>query len=111
MVVFGSVIILIIVSMVLLGVSSRMSAFGLNKSELTFIKTEACLEEALVQLSRDDTYAGDTYQIDGLDCDVAVSGSGDERTVTLDAEEEDYYHDFVVQVQLDPSFVILNFSY
>lgn len=111
MIVFGSVIILIIISMVLLGISSRMNAFRTNQAELTFVKSEACLEEALIQLSRNNDYTGDIYNFDELTCNVMVDGSGDERTLHVDTEDGEYFRNFVVLVQVTPLFAILDFSY
>jgi len=75
------------------------------------MKTEGCLEEGLIQLKRDVNYVGDTYNVDGLNCDVTVSGAGNERTMAVNAEEDDYYNNFLVDVQISPTFAILNFSY
>lgn len=111
MVVFGSLIVLIIISMVTLGVSGRMSSFHLRQSEIAFVKSEACLEEALIHLSRDNSYEGDTYTIDDLSCSVIVTANVDERTVTLDTEYGEFSHHFTVLVQVLPSFAILDFSY
>jgi len=111
MMVLGSVITLIIISIVLLGISGRSNSFNLGQSEIVFVKAEGCLEEALIQLSRDHEYAGDTYIVDDSTCAVGVSGSGDERVISVDASEEDFYHHLIVDVQIAPTFAILNFSY
>lgn len=111
MMVLGSVITLIIISVILIGVSGRSNSFNLVQSETLFVKTEGCLEEALLQLSRNSEYAGNTYAVDFADCTVGVSGTGDVRTITVDAQEQDYYHHTIVDVQIAPTFAILNFSY
>lgn len=107
MIVLGSVITLIIVSIVLLGISSRFNAFHLNQSELAFIKTEGCLEETLIQLNRDNAYTGGSYSIDDLNCSVTVSGT----TVDVDAFIDNFHHHFSVEVVLSPTFGIIDFEY
>lgn len=97
--------------MTLLGISSRNNTFHRTQSEITFIKAEGCLEEALIQLSRDNDYTGDVYTVDELSCNVIVNGSGNERTVELAGVDGDYVHNFTVQIQVLPSFAILDFSY
>ena len=111
MVVFGSIITMVIVSIVLLGLSSRLNAFNSIQSELSFIRAEGCMEEALIQLSRDDTYTGDVYSVDGSICTVVIEGTGDERMLELAAEDGYYYHDFTLLVKISPEFAILDFSY
>ena len=111
MVVLGTVIILVAFSIVILGMSSRHNAVQLSESDRVFVKTDGCLEEALLQLSRDNAYAGGSYDVDGADCTVSVSGADNQRTIALNAFEGDFYHHFIVDVQLAPQFGILNFSY
>jgi len=111
MVVLGAVVTIIVTSTIILGVSSRQNALHLNQSSVVFIKADGCLEEALLRLNRDDAYGGDTYEIGDMECEISVSGSEDERTITIEAVEEAFYHHFSVEVQIDPSFGILSFSY
>ena len=111
MVVFGSIITMVIVSIILLGLSSRLNAFNSIQSELSFIRAEGCMEEALIQLSRDDTYTGDVYYVDDFICTVVTEGIGDERILELASEDGDYYHNFNLLVKVNPEFAILDFSY
>lgn len=106
MIILGAVITLIIVTIVLLGISSRFNTTRLSSHEFAFIKTEGCLEEALIQLNRDNAYVGDNYVIDDLSCAVTVSGT----TVDVAASLDEFHHDFTVEVNLDP-FAIIDFSY
>jgi maltose-binding protein MalE len=111
MIILGAVVVMIVSSVTLLGVSSRYNSLQSNESSAVFIKTEGCLEEALLQLSRNNDYSGDSYNIDGADCEVAVSGSGDQRMLDIEASENDFYQHFTVDVQVSPLFGILGFSY
>ena len=111
MVVLGAVIVLIVSSVTLLGISSRYNSMQLHESDVVFIKAEGCMEEALLQLSRNSDYSGSSYSIDGADCIVSVSGSDSQRVITLEAFEHNFYHHFTVDVQTDPLFGILGFSY
>ena len=111
MVVLGAVIILIVSSVTLLGISGRYNSLQLHESDIVFIKAEGCMEEALLQLSRNSDYPGSSYNVDGTDCIVSVSGSGSQRVLMLEAAEQNFYHHFTVDVQIDPLFGILGFSY
>ena len=111
MIVVGSLLAFVVVSVVVLGVSARSNSFHLNRSEIAFIKTEGCAEEALIRLSRDEDYVGGSYNIDSLDCVVAVTGGDEERNIDITASEDEFFHHFVLNVQLTPVFAILNFTY
>ena len=111
MVVLGSIVTLIVISIVVLGISSRENAFNTNQASLGFIRAEGCFEEALLHLSRDDTYTGGNYEIDGSQCTVVVDGTGEERSLALESETGNYHHHFSALIQVDPVFAILDFSY
>ena len=44
---------------------------------------DSCLQEALIHLSRDNTYAGGALNLNGGTCTAVVSGAGNNRTVSV----------------------------
>ena len=79
-------------------------------SSIAFIKSEGCAEEGLIRLSRDSGYTGGTYLLDGLSCNLSVSGTGDNRIVVASGSEGDFTHHIVIGLQLSPSFAIMDWG-
>ncbi len=107
-IILGAVISIIALTIALAGVSSRANTFHILESEQLYLKAEGCLEEALIQLKRDNGYTGETLNVDGASCVISISGAP-ERDIQIEASEGDFVHDFDVNVQLDP-FLILDFN-
>ena len=106
MIVLGSVITLIIISIVLLGLSSRFNVANTASHEMTFMKTDGCLEEALIRLNRDNDYTGGTYTLDDYNCSVLIDGT----SLEINASEGDFHQHFLAELSLSP-FAIIDFSY
>lgn len=111
MIVLGSVVAMIAFSVIALDISGHQNLLQMNESERLFINADGCAEEALLQLSRDENYAGGSYDIDSASCSVSVSGSGDVRYISADVNKDSYHHSLNLEVQLSPTFAILDFSY
>ncbi len=95
---------------VLTGVSSRTNAFVFNQSEKTFIGMEGCIEDALIRLSRDETYAGGLYDVGDVECEAVVSGADTTRQVTVAGTRDTITRDAALNVQLEPSFGIIGWG-
>lgn len=106
----SAVLVMMAVTVVLTGISSRANAFVLNESEKVFIAMEGCTEEALIQLSRDDNYNGDSYTVDGVNCTVYVAGSGGNRDLVIDGTKDNLTRDISLSVQIDPNFGIIDWE-
>jgi hypothetical protein len=109
-VILTMVIAIISLSIAFMGISSRLNAFNLIRSEEVFIKTDGCAEEALIRLNRDNSYIGGSYNVDSMECTVAVTGSGDERNLNIMGEGDGYTHDFTIDVLLAPDFAIADWN-
>lgn len=108
--VLSSVLVMLAVSVVLTGISSRANAFVLKQSENVFVSFEGCIENALIRLNRDNGYLGHSFSVNDVDCTVSVSGSGDERTVTASGNKDEVTRDVSLQVQLTPNFGIIDWA-
>ncbi len=57
----------------------------------TFDIADGCVEEAYQQIRRDNSYTGGTFSLGSGNCNVAVSISGSDRTVTATGTLDAYY--------------------
>lgn len=101
------ILIMIAVNIALIGISSRANAYHFNLSERVFDPLEGCAEEALIQLSRDNSYTGGNYTIDEVACTATVSGSDPTRDVVVTGGKKDITRDVFIRVQLTPAFAIM----
>ena len=108
--VLGVVLVMLAVSVVLTGISSRSNTFNLNQSQAVFIGFEGCIESALIRLNRDNAYVGESLIVDGVNCSVSISGIDEERTVTVTGSKNNITRDAVLDVQLSPNFGIIDWN-
>ena len=62
--------------------------------------SQGCLQEALIQLNMDNSYAGGTLNLAGSTCTVVISGTGNNRTIEISGSNNDYYHGITADVTL-----------
>lgn len=109
--IIGAAVGFLSLGMVASGLSSRQSTFHQLYSQKAFIELEACQEEALLQLTRNNELTGGQLAIGGYTCTYAIAGSGDTRTLTLSSTNPTYVHSIAADVQLTPVFGILNWNH
>jgi|GEM_PF-1995078 len=108
--VLGIILIMLAVTIVLTGISSRTNAFILNQSEKVFISMEGCAEEAFIHVSRDNDYSGGSYEVDGVDCTASISGSDPNRNIIVTGIKDTITRDASLSVQVDPDFAIISWN-
>ena len=103
---------LLIISAVALAIAASISLLGVDeaKSSLSFKKgqeslklAEGCLEEALIRLRDDNTYSGGSLNLGDGSCTIGVSGSGSDRTITIQStisDPPDYIKNLTATVKL-----------
>ena len=64
-----------------------------QKTAKTLAGSEACLEESLIKLQNNHSYSGETLNIFGTTCQVIITGSGNTRTITVNATLESLYNE------------------
>ena len=109
-IILTAVIAVIALNIAFTGISSRLNTFNLLESDKIFIQTEGCTEEALIQLNRNNSYSGGSYNINNTSCTVNVSGSDDNRTLSIIGHGNGFTHNFTLKVQLTPIFGILDWD-
>lgn len=78
-----------------------VSDISLN-SKKSYFRAAGCLEEGLLQLSRDDTYAGGIVELpDGL-CNVEIAGVDNNRTINAYVILDDYQVTMRAEVTMYP---------
>lgn len=63
--------------------SNLQRAFQLSLSTQAFYLADGCLEEGLLRLRRDINYPGGNLSIGDGNCTIAITGSGNLKTVTV----------------------------
>ncbi|MBI5421934.1 hypothetical protein HZA44_02270 [Candidatus Peregrinibacteria bacterium] len=104
--VMGLVLVMVAVTLVLTGISSRQNAFLLSQSEKTLISTEGCADEALIQLSRNHAYLGGPLSQAPVACTVAIQGNGDTRDVLVTGSHGVISRNLLIRISFVPSFHI-----
>jgi len=65
----------------LASISELKMGFAESKSATSLAGADACIDEALIRLTWDDTYTGGTLDLSGNSCIIGIQGSGDSRTI------------------------------
>lgn len=108
----GVVALLIVLFAVLAGIGLIEQSHRSIQTQETFAGGEACVNEALLELSQDFTYEGGGSSIGPITCTIVISGVGDSRTISVTATQGTQYTQ-LIQVDLDVSsrpFVITNWE-
>lgn len=70
-----AVAIIIVSTTTLIGVDNLTIGFSQQASSDMILSAESCVEEAMVRLSRDNTYAGGTLPVGDAQCTIVVNGT------------------------------------
>ena len=101
-VIISAVISTILVSISLGTITLLEKSDTVLRGEQTRYYVEGCMQEALIQLSMDNSYAGGTLNLGGSTCIVSVSAAGNTATITVDGNNNDYYRQINADVTLKP---------
>lgn len=104
--IISAVLLTIALGMGVNAISENQIGLYQSKAQRLLINAEGCVDEALTQLSGDDTYTGDTITIDGSSCTIVVSGNGSNRTIDVTASESDYTKNLRIEASLNPTMTI-----
>lgn len=100
--------VLIVISVVLIyGLSLNYSnILGLqmttarNVSQGVFHFANTCMEEALVQLRRDESYVDGSLNLTEGNCTISIVAAGDNRIINVTAVHQGYYQSLEMSVDL-----------
>lgn len=90
----GVLIITAIILLLVMSVSySSRQELGISTQETTNRQAtylaDSCLDEALVRLKRDDTYAGGNFSLFTGSCQISLAAQSDRRTISITARQGD----------------------
>jgi hypothetical protein len=101
-IIISAVISTILVSISLGTVTLLEKSDTVLRGEQTRYYVEGCMQEALIQLSMDTSYAGGTLNLGGSTCMVMVNAVGNSATITVEGSNNDYYRQISADVTLKP---------
>jgi len=85
MIVISAMVILIATSYGLIALGNLEIGFASQKSGGLILSADSCAEEALIRLSRDNTYSGGSLTLGDVACTITVTGTPC-GTCSIDAE-------------------------
>ena len=102
-IIISSIVSIVMIKIALGALSETLLNFEKNQGQIVTSLSETCTMEALIQLNRDNTYTGGTYNYDAGDCSVTVTGTDNNRTIAMSATDiNDYSKEIEVAVTLSP---------
>ncbi len=103
------VILVVGVTALILSLTIAMRSIGEVDTSLAGMESQqaqaigdSCEEEALLKLSQDATYTGENFSIGSGGCVIAVTGSGNNRTVTITATVSRWTRKVVLTARVSP---------
>ena len=83
-------------------VQSNSAKQQLNRffQESLYYAAEACMEDTMIKLERDSTFAGGTLTVDDANCDITVNGANP-KNVIISVSGGNYTQNFSAQVSLE----------
>lgn len=104
----GAVALTVSIHLALRGVGELDMGFAGSQTQRAFAIAEGCLEEALLSLSQDPSYAGGDLRLGAGSCTIEVQGEGGERTVVVRAVLDRWIRKVQVHVDIStPSITFL----
>ena len=90
------------------GVVDLDTAYVAKKGEEAAALADGCLDNALQRLRFDINYAGETLSFGGGSCIINVIANGNDRTITVNASNDDYSQGLVVEATLIGNVITVN---
>lgn len=97
MIVVGAIITVIALLLLYTSTNTNQIRFYQSYSEKLFFNADACAEEALARLDRNNNYTGGTLTLDISTCTITVTGSGSTRTIQVNVTSN---NDSVLQLNM-----------
>ncbi len=110
MILISAVILTIALSLGVSSISENQINMYQSKTNQMLLNLDACGEEALTQLNRNNSYTGESLTIDDTSCTISVAGSGATRTISIAATNDIYSKDLQINVTIFPAFTITSWG-
>jgi hypothetical protein len=111
-VVVGAVSLIFLKSITYLGLSDLDISQDMAKGEKALALARACVDETLMRYLYDSGYApnSEIVYLETGQCTVSASANGNERSVEIIAEYENYYRELNLDISLGDNISINNIS-
>jgi len=100
-IIIGAIVSVVLVETALTSITELQDASIYSHGVAARIQAESCMDEALIQVNRDNDYTGETLDLGSGTCDIAITGVDNSRTVSVTGELNDYEHSLSAEVTLD----------
>ncbi len=116
---FAVLLVILIVSATITILAVGMGLSAINENQITLyhgqsiklsMLLDACADEALIQLNRDNNYTGETLNIQEKSCIISVSGTGAERSIDISANIGKHSKNLHIDVTISPTFTITSWQ-
>ncbi|MBI5412144.1 hypothetical protein HZA43_03130 [Candidatus Peregrinibacteria bacterium] len=82
---------LMVMTMALTSIQGNKTSVHEQAASRVFALAEGCLEHALFDLNQSHGYLGEILPLGDVTCTIAVTGSGNARTVRASTDQEGFY--------------------
>lgn len=94
-----ALVLLIGVSTSLLSINDLLSSYSSKKSSQTTDLVDACVEDVLMKLNKNNSVTQGAYTLLGGTCNVTINSQlGNDWVIAVDANKESYYKKVIVTV-------------
>jgi len=105
-IIISAVLLVIALSLGVNSISENQIGMYQSKAQRVFVNADGCAEEALIRLSRDNAYTGETISIDSTSCVISVAGN----VITVRATNTNYSKSLRINVILLPNPTITSWQ-
>lgn len=83
MLVVSAAALLMVIAVLFVSIDETKTFMHYDNASKTFAASDGCAEKALLELSGNHSYMGETYTLEGTVCIINVTGAGNARTVKI----------------------------
>jgi len=105
-----SIITIITLAMGIQSINQQLIILNQRKSTDIFYTADACADEALINLERDNNYTGEQINYDNIICSIAIAGNGNNKTITVTADDNIWSRNITVETSLNPELQITSWT-
>jgi hypothetical protein len=107
-VIIGAAGLLMAYSSVVMGLGELEMGYDAQQGKQAFSVADSCVEEAYYRLKLDSGYTGGTLNFDSGSCIIAITGSGSNRTINIEASLGDYTQKIESEVTISGSEIVID---
>lgn len=101
-IILSSILLIISLSIGLNSIAENQISLYSSKNTQILINSEGCAQEALIRLSRNNLYLGETLTLNETTCIITVSPPAQNRTISISASNGNYNKDLQIDVTIAP---------